>query len=158
MDPLSGVHLRGGGVHEVWQGTLCGVYRRLASDDGLVPLRARVRSEILDALHEEALTRRVPPGRLLAEMLAEFLPVAAADRVRRQMAPARPLRVVPGDVSKSDDTPVCRDAPQPALPASTNSSAPAVYRGTLNDFLQTSSSNSIQLDVPMKGTLSDGCT
>ena len=87
------------------------MYRRLASDDGLVPLRARVRSEILDALHEEALTRRVPPGRLLAEMLAEFLPVAAADRVRRQIAPGRPLRVVSGDVSKSDDTPVCRDAP-----------------------------------------------
>src|ERR1017187_8165034 len=71
------------GVHEVWNCTLLSVHRRAAEDDGLVPLRARVQPEILDALQLEAMTRRVSPGRLLIELLAEFLPMAAAERVRR---------------------------------------------------------------------------
>jgi hypothetical protein len=77
------------------------VYRRAAEDDGLVPLRARVQPEILDALQLEAMTRRVSPGRLLIELLAEFLPMAAAERVRRQVAPALVARAVSGN----DETP-----------------------------------------------------
>lgn len=89
------------GVHEVWYSTLLSVYRRAAEDDGLVPLRAWVQPEILDALQQEAMTRRVSPGRLLIELLAEFLPMAAAERVRRQVAPALDPRSVAGN----DETP-----------------------------------------------------
>jgi hypothetical protein len=77
----------------------------------LVPLRARVRPEIVRALHEEALARRLTPGRFLAELLAETLPSMAAERVRRQVAPARPLRVVSNAEVESLDDPSQRGAP-----------------------------------------------
>ena len=69
-----------------------------------VPLRARVRPEIAAALVEESIARRVTPGALLGQLLADALPAAAAERVRRQVAPARRLRVV-GDALEAEGAP-----------------------------------------------------
>jgi hypothetical protein len=78
---------------------------RSASSDGLVPLRARIAPELLEALHDEAVARRVPAGRLLGELLVESLPEAVANRVRRRVAPARSLRPVPALPTEKQNTP-----------------------------------------------------
>jgi hypothetical protein len=54
-------------------GMVSGMIRSVSSD-GLVPLRARIAPELLEALYDEALARRVPAGRLLGELLVESLP------------------------------------------------------------------------------------
>jgi hypothetical protein len=78
---------------------------RSISADDLVLLRARIAPELLEALHDEAIARRVPAGRLLGELLDESLPEAAASRVRRLVAPARSLRPVPALPTENHGTP-----------------------------------------------------
>ncbi len=51
------------------------------------------------------MARSIPAGRLLAEVLADGLPAAAADRVRRQLAPARRLHVVAPDAATPPEIP-----------------------------------------------------
>ncbi len=73
--------------------------------ESLIPLRARVRPEIATAFHAEALARRLTPGAFLAQLLADALPAAAAERVRRQVAPARRLEVVDDEVEAEEVPP-----------------------------------------------------
>jgi hypothetical protein len=103
--------------------------------DGLVSLRARVRPELLGALVDEALARRVPPGRLLSELLAGSLPNAAAERVQRQVAPARSLHAVPPLQEAHDEEAVV------AIPDSADGDALAIARWSTSDvpFSPTSS-------------------
>jgi hypothetical protein len=117
---------------------------RTTSGDELVPLRARVRSEILDALQKEALARRVPPGRLLGELLVAGLPDAAADRVRRQLAPARSLRAVPAVDHSSE-----------RIPAFRSGSTPTTRRGTADEASRPPSIGSIPARRLNKGSSSD---
>jgi hypothetical protein len=79
------------------------------------------------------------------DLVAEALPEALREAAEALLAEGRAslTRNIPGLES------------QPALSASTNSSAPAVYRGTLDDFLQTSSIGSIPARRLNKGTSSD---
>jgi hypothetical protein len=102
--------------------------------------------DLIVEVEAEACRRGAPVADTLCDLLATELPDALREVLAAHVAEDRS--------SKRNGH---RSESQPALPASVNGSAPAVHRGTLNDFLQTSSSNSIQLDVPMKGTSSDAC-
>jgi hypothetical protein len=65
------------------------------STDELVPVRGRIPARYATALHAEAVARRIPVGRLLAEILRAALPVAAAERVRASLPAPTHLRRVP---------------------------------------------------------------
>jgi len=131
-DPAGAVHSYLGGL-------------QVRRPDGRVVERVRLPVLLIEDVAREAERRGQSFEDVAGDLVAEALPEALREAAEALLAEGRAslTRNIPGLES------------QPALSASTNSSAPAVYRGTLNDFLQTSSSNSIQLDVPMKGTSSD---
>ena len=62
---------------------------------GRATLRAAVTPGVLAALRREAEERRLSPSRLLDELLVRELPALAEERVRRLVAPAAGLRLVP---------------------------------------------------------------
>ena len=114
--------------------------------DHRIVVRPRLPVGAVDEAQRAADERGVPLADFLGDVVAGQLPETLAELAREKLD--RMGRLAAEHTAAHG----C-----PVEPTSTNGSAPAVYRGTLNDFLQTSSSNSIQLDVPMKGSSSCGC-
>ena len=113
--------------------------------DHRIVVRPRLPVGAVDEAQRAADERGVPLADFLGDVVAGQLPETLAELAREKLD--RMGRLAAEHTAAHG----C-----PVEPTSANGSAPVVHRGTLNDFLQTSSSSSIQLDVPMKGSSSDG--